>query len=29
VLEGLDQLTPAPRAAVQRLVRVMVTPADD
>jgi len=29
VLEGLDQLTPTQRAAVERLVQVMVTPADE
>jgi transcriptional regulator with XRE-family HTH domain len=29
VLEGLDKLTPAKRAAVEQLVHVMVTPADE
>jgi hypothetical protein len=29
VLEGLDQLTRAQRAAVERLVHVMITPAGE
>ena len=28
ILEGLDQLTPAQRAAVERLVHVMIAPVD-